>query len=115
MVDHRSLALERDVCPSESPRRDLSQANKRKILAATSGDPHEEARLLFNKQLEVTVLEGKIKQRQHLLDLTADGVAKDQVIRVPPGRNSSGFKIPISFQSDTIAKRVEPDLRSAVW
>lgn len=61
------------------------------------------------------MLEGKIKQRQHLLDLTADGVAKDQVIRVPPGQNSGGLKILIAFKLTRVPTGRNLTLRLVVW
>lgn len=55
------------------------KANTRKILASTLGDPLEEGRTLFNKQVEETELEGKLKQRRRLLDLNSEGVLVQQV------------------------------------
>lgn len=55
------------------------KANTRKILASTLGDPLEEGRTLFNKQVEETELEGKLKQRRRLLDLNSQGVMAQQV------------------------------------
>ncbi|CAM9372053.1 unnamed protein product [Ectocarpus sp. 12 AP-2014] len=54
------------------------EANTRKILASTLGDPLEEGRTLFNKQVEETELEGKLKQRRRLLDLNSQGVSVQQ-------------------------------------
>ncbi|CAM9677660.1 unnamed protein product, partial [Scytosiphon promiscuus] len=54
------------------------EANKRKILATTMSDPLEEGRTLFNRQVEETELEGRLKQRQRLLNLSSQGVQVQQ-------------------------------------
>ncbi|CAM9166364.1 unnamed protein product, partial [Hapterophycus canaliculatus] len=54
------------------------EANKRKILAAAMSDPLEEGRALFNRQVEETELEGRLKQRQRLLNLSSQGVLVQQ-------------------------------------
>ncbi len=66
------------------------QANTRKILAATLSDPLEESRMLFERQVEETELEGRLKQRRRLLDLTSEGKHVQQVRAgsrpIPPDR-----------------------------
>eukprot|EP00903_Cladosiphon_okamuranus_P008772 g8403.t1 len=54
------------------------EANTRKILASALSDPLEEGRLLFERQVEETQLEGKLKQRRRLLDLSSEGVQVQQ-------------------------------------
>lgn len=48
-------------------------------MAATMSDPLEEGRTLFNRQVEETELEGRLKQRQRLLNLSSQGVLVQQV------------------------------------
>eukprot|EP00752_Nemacystus_decipiens_P006453 g5812.t1 len=54
------------------------EANTRKILASALSDPLEEGRLLFERQVEETELEGRLKQRRRLLDLSSQGVQVQQ-------------------------------------
>ena len=50
----------------------------RKALARAQLDdgPHGITRLLFNKQLEELELEGKLRERQRLLDVSSTGMLK---------------------------------------